>query len=109
DSDHDGIPDPNDHCPYEPGADEQGCPDRDPDSDGVPLPCDLCPNERGQAPDGCPIRDADGDGVLDDVDQCKDQPETKNGFDDQDGCPDEVPEEVKKFTGAIKGIQFVQG
>ena len=35
--------------------------------------------------------DNDGDGMLDGDDQCKDQPETVNGFEDEDGCPDEVP------------------
>lgn len=34
------------------------------------------------------------------------EPETTNGFEDGDGCPDEVPEEVKEFTGAIEGIYF---
>lgn len=34
--------------------------------------------------------DADGDGVLA-GDQCPDEPETKNDFEDEDGCPDVVP------------------
>src|SRR5690606_16259837 len=74
--------------------------------DGVPLPCDKCPEEKGVPPDGCPIRDTDGDGFMDDVDKCIDQPETKNGYQDDDGCPDEIPEEVKKYSGAIEGILF---
>jgi hypothetical protein len=32
--------------------------------------------------------DSDGDGVPDDVDQCPDVPEDKDGFQDEDGCPD---------------------
>src|SRR5207245_2629866 len=32
--------------------------------------------------------DMDGDGVPADVDQCPDQPEDKDGHDDDDGCPD---------------------
>ncbi|MBM4280454.1 MAG: OmpA family protein [Deltaproteobacteria bacterium] len=32
--------------------------------------------------------DRDGDGVLDDDDKCAREPETKNGFEDADGCPD---------------------
>ena len=32
--------------------------------------------------------DLDGDGVLDDVDQCPRVPEDKDGFQDEDGCPD---------------------
>jgi outer membrane protein OmpA-like peptidoglycan-associated protein len=43
---------------------------------------------------------------MDDVDKCGDKPETKNGFEDGDGCPDEVPVEVQKFSGAIPGILF---
>jgi outer membrane protein OmpA-like peptidoglycan-associated protein len=33
--------------------------------------------------------DRDGDGLLDPVDQCPDKPENFNGFQDQDGCPDD--------------------
>lgn len=32
--------------------------------------------------------DRDGDGILDDVDGCPDDPEDKDGFEDDDGCPD---------------------
>jgi OOP family OmpA-OmpF porin len=32
--------------------------------------------------------DRDGDGIPDDVDKCPDQPEDKDGFQDEDGCPD---------------------
>ena len=32
--------------------------------------------------------DRDGDGIEDDIDQCPDDPEDKDGFEDQDGCPD---------------------
>jgi OOP family OmpA-OmpF porin len=32
--------------------------------------------------------DRDHDGILDDVDKCPDQPEDKDGFEDEDGCPD---------------------
>jgi hypothetical protein len=35
--------------------------------------------------------DRDGDGVPDDDDRCPYDPETKNGYLDEDGCPDEVP------------------
>ncbi len=37
---------------------------------------------------GKPRRDRDGDGFYDDVDGCPDEPEDKDGFQDQDGCPD---------------------
>lgn len=36
---------------------------------------------------GCPDPDNDGDGVPDVRDLCPVQPEEKDGFEDQDGCP----------------------
>ena len=106
DFDDDGVLDPYDECPREAGTLPNGCPDLDPDKDGVLLPDDQCPQEAGVPPDGCPDPDADKDGVPVPQDQCPDEPETVNGFEDDDGCPDEVPEEVKQFTGVIKGIHF---
>ncbi|HUS31272.1 MAG TPA: OmpA family protein [Kofleriaceae bacterium] len=35
-----------------------------------------------------PIRDTDGDGLLDNVDKCPTEPEDKDAFEDEDGCPD---------------------
>lgn len=35
--------------------------------------------------------DLDGDGIPDSIDQCDFQPETFNGFQDTDGCPDDDP------------------
>jgi OOP family OmpA-OmpF porin len=32
--------------------------------------------------------DRDGDGIPDDIDKCPDEPEDKDGFQDEDGCPD---------------------
>jgi outer membrane protein OmpA-like peptidoglycan-associated protein len=134
DRDGDGFLDPDDKCPDDPGVAPDGCPDLDADKDGILLPDDKCPEEKGVAPDGCPVADRDGDGFLDPDDKCPDEPgvapdgcpdldpdkdgilnphdkcpnepETKNGYQDEDGCPDELPEEVKKFTGVMEGIQF---
>jgi len=106
DTDSDGVLDKDDFCPREAGPAPNGCPDPDPDHDGVPLPCDQCPKEVGVKPTGCPIRDTDGDGIFDDKDKCVDKPETKNGFEDDDGCPDQIPDAVKKFSGVIQGISF---
>jgi OOP family OmpA-OmpF porin len=33
-------------------------------------------------------KDSDGDGILDSVDKCPNEPEDKDGFQDEDGCPD---------------------
>jgi outer membrane protein OmpA-like peptidoglycan-associated protein len=131
DSDSDGIPDPQDQCAMEVGLAPTGCPIRDADQDGVvdaddqcisekggePTGCpdgdldgfldraDKCPAVPGVAPDGC-LADADGDGFFGADDRCLDQPETKNGFEDKDGCPDELPAAVKSFIGVIAGIEF---
>jgi len=111
DTDKDGIPDASDPCPQEAEDGLQpnptdGCPNKDVDGDGINVPEDKCPQEKGIAPDGCPVRDKDGDGIPDAEDKCPDQPETKNGFEDADGCPDELPKAVAKFAGVIKGIEF---
>lgn len=106
DSDGDGFLNRDDACPHEPGVAPDGCPIRDRDGDGVMDPDDQCPDEPGPAPTGCPIPDTDGDGFLDPDDGCPTEPETVNGFEDQDGCPDELPEPVKQFTGVIDGIYF---
>ena len=110
-ADRDGIPDASDPCPQEaedgqPPNASDGCPNKDLDRDGILVPEDKCPTEKGIAPDGCPVRDKDADGITDDLDKCPDQPETKNGFEDADGCPDELPTAVAKFAGVIKGIEF---
>jgi OOP family OmpA-OmpF porin len=111
DTDGDGVLDRDDYCPREAGPAPKGCPivDPDPDKDGVPIPCDACPDEAGVKPDGCPVRDKDGDGIPDNVDKCPNEAETKNGFEDMDGCPDKIPDAVKKFSGVVQGIYFKQG
>jgi outer membrane protein OmpA-like peptidoglycan-associated protein len=106
DRDGDGFLDPDDKCPDLPGVAPDGCPPGDRDMDGFTDDVDACPDEAGVDPDGCPIRDKDGDGFTDDVDKCVDEPENVNGFEDDDGCPDEIPEEIKKFEGTLKGIYF---
>jgi outer membrane protein OmpA-like peptidoglycan-associated protein len=106
DADQDGVLDATDECRDVPGVAPTGCPDRD--KDGVLDRDDKCPDVTGVAPDGCPA-DSDGDGFIDSQDKCPNEPETKNGFEDDDGCPDEIPDAVKKFTGVIKGIEFETG
>jgi OOP family OmpA-OmpF porin len=103
DADADGIFDDNDQCLDEPGLAPSGCPDRD--GDGVFDRQDQCPTVAGVAPLGCP-GDADQDGFTDPEDKCPAEPETKNGFEDTDGCPDALPEAAKQFNGVIAGIEF---
>jgi len=115
DKDGDGVADREDKCPDEPGIPENdGCPRPDRDQDGIPDSADACPDEAGPpALNGCPDQDGDGitdkedlcpgqagpamfkgcpdtdkDGIPDNLDKCVNEPETINGIDDEDGCPD---------------------
>lgn len=78
---------------------------KDSDGDGIADWRDRCDDVPGVKPNGCPP-DSDGDGIRDDEDKCPQVPETKNRFDDHDGCPDEVPKRIEPFTGIISGINF---
>ncbi len=106
DRDGDGFLNERDRCADTPGVSPDGCPPRDSDEDGFIDTEDACPYEKGVEPDGCPIRDQDGDGIVDERDRCIDRPETDNGFEDEDGCPDELPAEIREFSGVIEGIAF---
>ena len=106
DADGDGFVDDEDACPREAGLPPDGRPDPDHDGDGVLGDADLCPDEKGPAPTGCPSRDADADGVLDEADACPQEAETFNGFDDDDGCPDAMPEDLGAFEGTLEGVNF---
>jgi outer membrane protein OmpA-like peptidoglycan-associated protein len=94
DNDGDGVSDDDDRCPMEPEdldgfQDDDGCPDLDRDQDGVSDDADRCPDEAGETANaGCPVVDTDGDGLSEDVDGCANDPETLNGVQDEDGCPD---------------------
>jgi outer membrane protein OmpA-like peptidoglycan-associated protein len=66
--------------------------DPDPDGDGVLGAADACPQEAGTTADGCPTGDTDKDGLADDVDKCPTDAETVNAYEDDDGCPDAVPD-----------------
>jgi outer membrane protein OmpA-like peptidoglycan-associated protein len=111
DTDGDGVADDKDKCPKVKGETKwNGCPPPDSDGDGVIDPKDKCPKVKGEAKwNGCPPPDRDKDGIIDPNDKCPDQPETKNGYQDADGCPDKLPKKIKRFTGAIKGIYFATG
>jgi len=85
DSDHDGIPDDVDRCPFVPGPESwQGCPVRDSDHDGIDDKHDSCKNIPGLARyNGCPIPDSDHDGINDEEDKCPNTP----GVARYQGCP----------------------
>ncbi len=90
DRDGDGVPDDKDACPDMRGKWPTGCPDSlDSDGDGIPDNRDLCPAEFGTvAFKGCADPDPDHDGILGAADHCPLEPEDKDGYQDEDGCPD---------------------
>ena len=116
DDDRDGIVNRADRCPKtaeDPDGfeDEDGCPDLDNDGDTFADAQDRCPlraeTKNGiDDNDGCPETDEDGDRIVGTHDQCPNEVEAYNGFKDDDGCPDALPEDVRRFTGAIAGIKF---
>jgi OOP family OmpA-OmpF porin len=52
----------------------------------------FSPVVRETAPVPVAETDRDGDGISDKKDKCPGEPETLNGFQDADGCPDELPD-----------------
>jgi OmpA-OmpF porin, OOP family len=56
------------------------------------------------APD--PNADDDGDGIPNGVDKCPTAAETFNGWQDADGCPDEVPPEIASALAAAAAVRF---
>jgi len=111
DSDNDTFLDNVDKCPYEAGVAPDGCPPPDADKDGFLDADDACPNEPGIAPDGCPPPpDTDGDGIIDKLDKCPLEPENYNGFEDEDGCRDDLPKSADDIKDKpIEGIFFEFG
>lgn len=69
DSDGDGISDQYDNCPDHPNMDQA-----DSDGDGVGDACTF---------------DSDGDGIPDHRDACPNEAEDYDGFEDEDGCPED--------------------
>lgn len=67
---------------------EAGIGSCDRDGDGVSDADDRCPETPGPAEfNGCP--DGDGDGIPDVDDRCPAEPEDMDGYEDDDGCPEE--------------------
>lgn len=86
DRDGDGLPDSKDNCPELPGPEKHhGCPWCDTMVDWV-----ICVYE-GKPDPNCPkgtAEDPDADGIVGDKDKCPSVPEDKDGFEDDDGCPE---------------------
>ncbi len=81
----------------------------DGDGDGVTDDQDACPAAPGPAPGGCPDPDTDKDGIPDAADTCVTEPETWNKYEDGDGCPDQLPQNVSSYIGTIEGVFFASG
>lgn len=97
DGDGDNVPDREDLCPDQPEdrdgfEDADGCPEADNDRDGLLDGNDKCPLSAGPPTNnGCPEdkgKDRDLDGIADALDKCPEQAEDKDGFQDEDGCPE---------------------
>jgi hypothetical protein len=100
DTDGDGVPDSVDQCPTKAAKTDDGC-DHDSDGDGVYDSVDQCVAVAAHTDDGCPLKDRDNDGIADDSDKCPEVPETLNGWQDSDGCPDAVPADLMKVLGPV--------
>jgi outer membrane protein OmpA-like peptidoglycan-associated protein len=114
DNDNDMILDSRDECPnatedLDDWEDEDGCPELDNDGDTIDDLEDRCPNDFGDVTNGgCPLADGDGDGVSDENDECPNEQETRNGYLDADGCPDESNERVRLTRLRIELIEPVR-
>jgi outer membrane protein OmpA-like peptidoglycan-associated protein len=53
-----------------------------------------------------PDPDADHDGIPVDRDRCPDQPETINGYQDADGCPDAIPAAIAAALEDASTVRF---
>ena len=61
---------------------------RDRRGERAPRARALPPKERCNPPPPPKPLDTDGDGIPDKIDKCPTEPEDKDGFQDEDGCPD---------------------
>ena len=51
-----------------------------------------------------PTYDSDSDGIIDNLDLCPTQPETYNGFEDTDGCPDTFDSVIDSDRDGIPNV-----
>jgi hypothetical protein len=116
DNDKDGIPDLEDKCPNEaedgkPPFPHDGCPVRPEPAAAPAAPAEPAVPEvvvEVDAP-ACAEPDRDHDGIPDARDRCPDQPETINGVDDDDGCPDSGGMQVARLDGDRLAVERVPG
>jgi outer membrane protein OmpA-like peptidoglycan-associated protein len=53
--------------------------------------------------------DRDGDGIPDAKDKCPNEPETRNGYQDDDGCPDQLPVALVAAFETATAVRFEPG
>ncbi|MGF1511166.1 MAG: OmpA family protein [Myxococcota bacterium] len=86
----------------------EACPPPDIDGDGVPDREDECPELPGEIPLlGCP--DLDRDGIADLLDACREEPEDMDGYEDEDGCPEENDVDRDGVAGVADACPTVFG
>lgn len=59
-----------------------------PEPSAPQAPDQSVPPAQPSGPERSGAIDRDADGVLDDMDRCPDEPEDRDGFEDEDGCPE---------------------
>jgi OOP family OmpA-OmpF porin len=93
DRDGDGVPDNVDECPDAPedkdgDRDEDGRPDVDADNDGIEDCVPGCAPTPMKDKQGRMVVDQRGQPIIPKCDACANEPEDKDGFEDDDGCPE---------------------
>ncbi|MCX5748113.1 MAG: OmpA family protein [Proteobacteria bacterium] len=69
----------------------------------------VTPTQPAQPKPDLSVIDTDGDDIADADDKCPTQAETKNSYQDEDGCPDTIPTALKQFSGSVQGVNFKSG
>ena len=92
DADEDGVADGVDRCPFEPETvngvrDQDGCPEHRA-LENAALSKILAPAPEAATQNARAATDADHDGIFDEADRCPVTPEDADGFEDEDGCPE---------------------
>ncbi len=78
----------------------------DSDADGFADDFDVCPTAAGDGVSPCPGPDPDADDLAAPRDRCPTVPETHNGYQDADGCPDAWPADLTQLHGILAGVTF---
>lgn len=73
-------------------------------SDSEYFTCKSSPTSHSSSTTSTRNIDTDGDGIVDKYDKCDHQKETRNGYQDSDGCPDTKPTSKPVFTEHQKQI-----